>query len=368
MTDSETKELKSEQKTDPLGPWKEKIRSKHVLLTGGAGYIGSHIGVELIEAGAKVTIFDNLCNSSAEAIKRIKQISGTEPAFTKVDLCDEKALEAAFKSAGKFDAVIHLAGLKAVGESVREPLRYYENNIVATTNLLKLMEKTGCHDLVFSSSATVYGDPKSVPVTEDFETHPTNPYGHTKHMIEIILKDVAHSNKKWRFSILRYFNPIGAHPSGLIGEDPTGIPNNLVPFVSQVAIGTRSHLQVFGSDYKTKDGTGVRDYLHVVDLARGHLAALADGIWGDAKTNCEVYNLGTGGGYSVFDILHAMEKACGKKLEYKVVDRRPGDVAVVYANPKKAKDELHWVATKTLQEAIDDAWKWQSKNPKGFRE
>jgi len=346
--------------------YKKGLENKHILLSGGAGFIGSHIAVELLENGSKVTIVDSLVNSNIAVIDRIKQITKKDLKFFKADLVDEKALEQVFKSSDKFAAVIHLAGFKAVGESVQKPLMYYENNLVSTVNLLKQMAKYECYSLVFSSSSTVYGDCKTVPFTEDTPTGPVNPYGQTKFMIENILKDVAASDKKWRFSLLRYFNPIGAHPSGLIGEDPTGIPNNLVPYVTQVAIGIRPYLQIFGGDYKTKDGSGVRDYLHVVDLARGHLAALANGIWGEAKTNCEIYNLGTGEGYSVFDILHAMEKACGKKLEYKVVARRPGDAETVYCSPKKAKDELSWSTVFSLQQGIDDAWRWQQQNPKGY--
>jgi len=344
---------------------------KHILVTGGTGFIGSHTVVELLTVGYAVTIVDNLSNSTLECLARIEKITGKRPAFFLLDLSDEKAVELVFSKSPRFDAVIHFAGLKAVGESVQIPLRYYENNIAGTINLLKAMETHDCHNIVFSSSATVYGFAKP-PITEDAPLDATNPYGRTKLFLEHILRDVTAgiTGEKWKVVLLRYFNPVGAHVSGLIGEDPNGIPNNLMPYVAQVAVGRRPYLNVHGNDYETADGTGVRDYIHVVDLARGHLAALDKAIFGDVMnrkgTRCEVYNLGTGRGYSVLEMLNAMSKACGRQLEYKVGPRRAGDVAVNFADPQKAKIELGWQAQFDQQRMVEDLWRWQQMNPYGF--
>ncbi|MBQ2614216.1 MAG: UDP-glucose 4-epimerase GalE [Clostridia bacterium] len=334
----------------------------NILVTGGAGYIGSHTSVLLLEAGYDVVIVDNLCNSSAEAVKRVAALTGKEPVFYEADLCDEETLDSIFAK-HSIDAVIHFAGLKAVGESVEMPLTYYENNIGSTLSLCKIMAKHNVKKIVFSSSATVYGKPETVPIREDFPLSCTNPYGRTKLMIEEILRDLYISDNEWDIALLRYFNPVGAHKSGMIGEDPKGIPNNLMPFISQVAIGKRDYLRVFGDDYDTPDGTGVRDYIHVLDLADGHLKALEK-----ISTHVGVvtYNLGTGHGYSVLDMLHAFEKACGKELPYQICERRSGDIAACYADPKKAKDELGFEAVHTLEEMCADTWNWQSKNPDGY--
>ena len=305
---------------------------------------------------------DNLSNSCEESLERVKKITGKTFKFYKEDLCDIDAVEKIFAD-DKFDAVIHFAGLKAVGESVAIPLSYYENNIGSTLNLCKVMAKHGCKKLVFSSSATVYGNPHTVPITEDFPLHCTNPYGRTKLMIEEILRDLYVSDNEWDIALLRYFNPVGAHKSGLIGEDPTGIPNNLMPYISQVAVGKRPFLNVFGDDYETPDGTGVRDYIHVVDLSIGPLKAL-EKI--SNKVGVVTYNLGTGCGYSVLDMVKAFSKACGKDVAYKIAPRRPGDIAQCYADPKKAKEELGFVATKNLEDMCNDTWRWQSNNPDGF--
>lgn len=333
-----------------------------VLVTGGAGYIGSHTCVELLDAGYEIAVVDNLSNSCEEALKRVEKITGKTFKFYKEDLCDLEAVERIFND-DKFDAVIHFAGLKAVGESVAIPLSYYENNIGSTLNLCKVMAKHGCKKLVFSSSATVYGNPHTVPITEDFPLHCTNPYGRTKLMIEEILRDLYVSDNEWDIALLRYFNPVGAHKSGLIGEDPTGIPNNLMPYISQVAVGKRPHLNVFGDDYETPDGTGVRDYIHVVDLSIGHIKAL-EKI--SNKVGVVTYNLGTGSGYSVLDMVKAFSKACGKDVAYKIAPRRPGDIAQCYADPKKAKEELGFEAVKTLEDMCNDTWNWQSNNPDGY--
>ena len=334
-----------------------------ILVTGGAGYIGSHTCVELLDAGYEVAVVDNLSNSCEESLKRVEKITGKTFKFYKEDLCDLDAVEKIFND-DKFDAVIHFAGLKAVGESVAIPLSYYENNIGSTLNLCKVMAKHGCKKLVFSSSATVYGNPHTVPITEDFPLHCTNPYGRTKLMIEEILRDLYVSDNEWDIALLRYFNPVGAHESGLIGEDPTGIPNNLMPYISQVAVGKRPYLNVFGDDYETPDGTGVRDYIHVVDLSIGHLKAL-EKI--SEKVGVVTYNLGTGSGYSVLDMVKAFSKACGKDVAYKIAPRRPGDIAKCYADPKKAKEELGFEAVKTLEDMCNDTWKWQSNNPDGYK-
>ena len=333
-----------------------------ILVTGGAGYIGSHTCVLLLEAGHEIAVLDNLSNSSEESLRRIKKITGKDFNFYKVDLLDVEAMEQVFKSE-KFDAVIHFAGLKAVGESVAVPLKYYQNNITGTINLCELMQKYDVKKMVFSSSATVYGDPASVPIKEDFPLSATNPYGQTKLMIEYILKDVYTADNGWDIAILRYFNPIGAHESGLIGEDPNDIPNNLVPYISQVAVGKLQCLSVFGNDYDTPDGTGVRDYIHVVDLAEGHLKALekiAD------KSGVVIYNLGTGKGYSVLDMVGAFEKSCGKTINYKIVDRRPGDIAMCYADPALAAKELGFEAKLGIDEMCADTWRWQEGNPNGY--
>mmetsp|Transcript_27141 Transcript_27141/g.47973 ORF Transcript_27141/g.47973 Transcript_27141/m.47973 type:complete len:366 (-) Transcript_27141:323-1420(-) len=344
-------------------------KSKNILVTGGAGFIGSHTCVELLEQGMQVTIVDNLDNSNQIALDRIFKITGKKPIFFKVDICNEKDLEGVFKSSPKFDACIHFAGLKAVGESCTKPLRYYSNNLIGTLYLLNLMEKYDCCSIIFSSSATVYGDPHKLPITEDFPLQPTNPYGRTKAMIEDMLRDLAkgESGKRWKVVILRYFNPIGAHESGLIGEDPMGIPNNLMPYLAQVAVGRRKELTIFGSDYETKDGTGVRDYIHVVDLAKGHAAALNEGIFGEGmNSNCEVYNLGTGNGISVLEMLKAMSKACGRDLPYKMGERRSGDVAANYADGTKAATQLKFTCKLGVDRMCADTWRWQSANPKGY--
>jgi UDP-glucose 4-epimerase len=333
-----------------------------VLLTGGAGYIGSHTSVELLEAGWSVVIVDNLSNSSPEAVERIGELAAGPVTLHTVDILDEAGLDHVFTT-HDIDAVIHFAGLKAVGESVGEPLRYYENNVAGTVTLLKVMRRHGVRDLVFSSSATVYGDPATVPVTEGSPLSATNPYGRTKLMIEEMLGDVAASEPDWRIVLLRYFNPVGAHPSGRIGEDPAGIPNNLMPFVMQVAVGRRPRVGVFGDDYPTPDGTGVRDYIHVVDLAAGHRAAL------DALPKlgpCTPVNLGTGRGNSVLEVIAAASKAVGRELPYEVVDRRPGDIAATWADVSRARELLGWEATRTLDEMCADHWRWQSANPEGY--
>jgi UDP-glucose 4-epimerase len=335
-----------------------------VLVTGGAGYIGSHTSVELLNAGYDLIILDNFSNSKQESIKRIKELTGKDFKFYQSDLLDRNAVDRVF-SENKIDAVIHFAGLKAVGESVEIPLHYYHNNISGTLILCEVMEKYGVRKIVFSSSATVYGMPDTVPISEDFPLGATNPYGRTKLMIEEILRDLYVADNDWSISILRYFNPIGAHESGRIGEDPNGIPNNLMPFITQVAVGKLKELKIFGSDYPTVDGTGVRDYIHVVDLANGHLKALKKVM---ESHGVKAYNLGTGTGYSVLEIVSAFENAAGKKIPYQVVDRRSGDIAICYADPQKAKQELGWMATRGIEEMCKDAWKWQSENPNGYQD
>ena len=324
-----------------------------ILVTGGAGYIGSHTCIELISAGHDVVILDNLMNSKAEAVKRVCELSKKQVPFHKVDLLDKAGVEKVFQSE-KIDAVIHFAGLKAVGESVSIPLKYYHNNITGTLYLCEIMAKYNVKQLVFSSSATVYGDPHKVPIMEDFPLSATNPYGRTKLMIEEILRDLFVADKTWRIALLRYFNPVGAHKSGRIGEDPNGIPNNLVPYIAQVAIGKRKELSVYGNDYPTPDGTGVRDYIHVVDLAIGHVKALAKLATG---AGIYTYNLGTGNGYSVLDMMKAFGKAAGHDIPYKIVGRRPGDIATCYADPAKAKNELGWTAKLGIKEMCEDAWR-----------
>ena len=336
----------------------------NVLVTGGAGYIGSHTAVQLIEAGHEVIIIDNLCNSSAEAVNRIGILAGQKPVFYKADLRDEAVLEQIFTNY-KIDSVIHFAGLKAVGESVEKPLLYYENNIGSTISLCKIMGAHNVKKIVFSSSATVYGMPKTVPIKEDFPLSCTNPYGRTKLMIEEILRDLNTADPKWDVALLRYFNPVGAHKSGMIGENPKGIPNNLTPYISQVAIGKLDHLRVFGNDYDTPDGTGVRDYIHVEDLANGHLKAL------EKLQSCPgvvTYNLGTGNGYSVLQVREAFEEACGKPIPFKFYARRPGDIAACYADPSKAREELGFVAAHSLKEMCEDTWRWQQQNPNGYED
>ena len=329
---------------------------------GGVGYIGSHTVLELLQAGYEVVIVDNLCNSNLECLNRVQQLAGRDAVFLNVDIRDFEALSSVFAQYNP-TSVIHFAGLKAVGESVEKPLLYYQVNIAGTLNLVQAMRDHGCKSIVFSSSATVYGDPASVPVTESFPTGPTNPYGHSKLMNEQILRDVAASDSSMNVCLLRYFNPVGAHPSGQIGEDPKGIPNNLMPYIQQVAVGRRPHLSVFGSDYPTHDGTGVRDYIHVVDLAKGHLAALRKL---ESNPGEVTYNLGTGTGYSVLDIVKAYSKACGHELAYQLTDRRPGDVGIVYADPSYALQELGWQTEKGLDEMCADSWRWISGNPDGF--
>ena len=329
-----------------------------ILLTGGAGYIGSHTAIELYSAGHEVVIVDNLVNSKEDVIKKIDEISGKQTPFIKADVRDHAAMDAIFK-AHKIDAVIHFAGLKAVGESVAKPLEYYENNMNATFVLLDVMRQNGCKNIIFSSSATVYGDPAIIPITEECpKGHCTNPYGQTKSMLEEVLMDVQKADPEWNVVLLRYFNPIGAHKSGLIGENPNGIPNNLMPYITQTAIGIRKELGVFGNDYDTPDGTGVRDYIHVVDLATGHVAALQA-----IEKNCgiAIYNLGTGHGYSVLDVVKAFEKANNLKVPYVIKPRRPGDIATCYCNPAKAKAELGWEAKYGIEDMCRDSWNFQKK-------
>lgn len=336
-----------------------------ILVTGGAGYIGSHTCVELLNAGHEVVVVDNLYNSSEKALQRVEQITGRKVKFYEVDLLDQPALKDVFDKES-IDSVIHFAGLKAVGESVYKPLEYYHNNVTGTLILCDEMRNHGVKNLVFSSSATVYGNPAEIPITENCpKGEITNPYGRTKGMLEQILTDLHTADAEWNVVLLRYFNPIGAHESGLIGEDPKGIPNNLVPYIAQVAVGKLDHLNVFGNDYDTPDGTGVRDYIHVVDLAKGHVKAVKKL---EDKEGVNIYNLGTGAGYSVLDVLHAYEKACGKTLKYEIHPRRDGDVAVCYSDSAKAKKELGWVAEKGIEEMCEDSWKWQSMNPDGYRE
>jgi len=334
-----------------------------ILVTGGAGYIGSHTVVELLQSGFEVVVLDNLANSSPEALRRVEAITGRPAPLVVGDLRDEALLRRLLEE-HRFDAAIHFAGLKAVGESVEKPLAYYDNNVAGTVTLLRCLDAAGVRRLVFSSSATVYGDPESVPIREDSRTGPTNPYGRTKWMIEFILQDLAAADPRWAIGNLRYFNPVGAHPSGRIGEDPQGIPNNLMPFVAQVAVGRRERLSVYGGDWPTPDGTGVRDYIHVVDLAQGHLAALhrlfdTTGAW--------TVNLGTGKGYSVLEMVAAFEKACGRPIPYAIVGRRPGDIASCYADPAQAQALLGWRAGLGIEAMCADGWRWQSGNPDGYR-
>ncbi len=336
-----------------------------ILVSGGAGYIGSHTCIELMSAGYEILVADNFYNSCEEALHRVEQISGKKVPFVHIDLCDQAAVDELFKAHPEIDAVIHFAAYKAVGESVSKPLEYYTNNLVSALNVLGAMKKYGVKNFVFSSSATVYGDPASVPIREDFPVGAaTNPYGATKVMNESILKDICKADPTMNVALLRYFNPIGAHESGLIGEDPNGIPNNLVPYIAKVAVGKLEKVHVFGSDYPTPDGTGVRDYIHVVDLARGHVAALKK-----LATNCGLFicTLGTGHGYSVLDVIRAYSNACGKEIPYVIDPRRPGDIAECYADPTKAREELGWEAQYGIEEMCASSYKWQSMNPNGYK-
>ena len=334
-----------------------------ILVTGGAGFIGSHTVVELQQAGYDVVVLDNLCNASEKVIPRVEAITGKKVPFYKADILDREALEEIF-SKEQIDAVIHFAGLKAVGESVQKPWEYYENNIAGTLTLVDVMRKHGVKSIIFSSSATVYGNPAFVPITEECpKGQCTNPYGWTKSMLEQILTDIQKADPEWNVILLRYFNPIGAHKSGTIGENPNGIPNNLMPYIAKVAVGKLEKVHVFGNDYPTPDGTGVRDYIHVVDLARGHVCAIRK-----LETGCGLFicNLGTGKGYSVLDVIHAFSKACGKEIPYVIDPRRPGDIAECYADPTKAKNELGWVAEYGIEEMCADSWNWQKNNPDGY--
>lgn len=334
-----------------------------ILVTGGAGYIGSHTCVELLNAGYDIVVVDNLSNSHPEALKRVSEIANkTFPSYF-IDLLDRDSLDHVFKEHG-IEAVIHFAGLKAVGESVQQPLRYYHSNLMSTTTLCEVMEDNGVRKLIFSSSATVYGIPESVPIDEEAPVSAINPYGRTKAMIEQMLMDLAQSNAGWSVAILRYFNPVGAHESGRIGEDPSGIPNNLMPYIAQVAVGRLSEVSVYGSDYETIDGTGVRDYIHVVDLAIGHLMALGKI---EGSSGVHTYNLGTGRGYSVLEMIEAFKRASGQPIPYRIADRRPGDIGICYAEASKAVQELGWKAARGIDEMCRDAWRWQSMNPRGYR-
>jgi len=338
------------------------LSAPKILVTGGAGYIGSHTVVLLLEAGFDVVVIDNLSNSSMESLRRVEQITAKSVVFHKIDIRDRKRLEDLFKEYD-FAGVIHFAGLKAVGESTQIPLEYYEQNVYGTVNLLKVMQKFNCKRIVFSSSATVYGDPASVPITEDFPTSTTNPYGSSKLYIEEIMRDLAKSEEGWNIILLRYFNPIGAHKSGLIGEDPEGIPNNLMPFISQVAVGKREKLAVFGDDYPTVDGTGVRDYIHVVDLSDAHVKAIQKI---EKLNGVSTFNLGTQKGFSVLQMVQAFEKGSGKSVPYEIVDRRPGDIAECWADASLAYEKLGWKAQRDLDEMVEDTWHWQSSNPEGY--
>lgn len=336
--------------------------SKKILVTGGAGYIGSHTCIELVSAGFEPIVVDNLCNSKQESLRRIEKITGEKIRFYREDVRDRDGLQAIFR-AHQFSAVIHFAGLKAVGESVQMPVAYYDVNVNGSLVLLRAMAEAGVKQLVFSSSATVYGDPATVPIRENFPLSATNPYGRSKLMAEDILRDVFKSDPQWRMALLRYFNPVGAHASGLIGEDPNGIPNNLMPVVSQVAVGKRKALSIFGNDYPTRDGTGVRDYIHVVDLARGHVHALNALA---SKPGLITVNLGTGNGYSVLEVVRAFEQASGRKVPFELVERRPGDVAACFADPSLAMELIGWKANLGLQQMCSDSWRWQSANPDGY--
>ncbi|MFU8816265.1 MAG: UDP-glucose 4-epimerase GalE [Pseudomonadales bacterium] len=335
-----------------------------ILVTGGAGYIGSHMCVELLQAGYKVVVLDNLCNSSARSLQAVQRITQKSLQFVEADLRDGAKLEALFRS-HDISAVLHFAGLKAVGESVAKPLLYYDNNVNGTLRLIEAMTAAGVKTLVFSSSATVYGMPERVPIDESFPTAPINPYGRTKLQVEDILQDLQAADPQWRISLLRYFNPVGAHASGEIGEDPNDIPNNLMPYIAQVAVGRLPHLNVYGNDYDTPDGTGVRDYIHVVDLARGHLKALE---YLERKPGVAIHNLGTGRGYSVLEVINGFERASGREIPYQITARRPGDAAQSYADPAKANRELGWEATMDIEQMCEDVWRWQMRHPNGYRD
>ncbi len=338
------------------------MRQKAILVTGGAGYIGTHTCVELLQAGYRVVVFDNLSNSKPVALDRVRDITRKGLEFVKGDIRDREALDNLFRC-HPIEAAIHFAGLKAVGESVEKPLEYYENNVSGTVTLLQAMRDAGVKNIVFSSSATVYGDPESLPIREDFPLSATNPYGRSKLIVEDILRDLYRADDSWNIGILRYFNPVGAHRSGLIGEDPNDVPNNLMPFVSQVAVGKLAELAVFGDDYPTHDGTGVRDYIHVVDLAKGHIKALEKL---EQSPGCVTYNLGTGSGYSVLDMVKAFEQASGKSVAYRIAPRRAGDIAACYADPELARRELGWEAEHGVEAMCEDSWRWQSNNPDGY--
>lgn len=333
-----------------------------ILVTGGAGYIGSHTCIELLNSGYEVVVVDNLCNASKESLFRVQDITGKKVKFYQVDINNKRKMNKIFSKEGIF-AVIHFAGLKAVGESVEKPLEYFINNISGTLVLCEAMKNNGVKNIVFSSSATVYGKPESVPIKEDFALSTTNPYGRTKLIIEEMLGDISFSDDKWKIILLRYFNPIGAHESGRIGEDPKGIPNNLLPYVSKVAVGSLPYVSVYGNDYETPDGTGVRDYIHVVDLAKGHIKALQKI---EEISGIEAYNLGTGKGYSVLDIINSFSKACEKEIDYRVAPRRPGDIDICYADSTKAKEQLGWEAEYGIEKMCEDTWRWQKNNPKGY--
>ena len=335
-----------------------------VLVTGGMGYIGSHTCIQMIEAGMTPIIFDNLYNSKPTVLDRIEKVSGVRPIFVEGDIRDKQALSQVLQQYD-IESVIHFAGLKAVGESVAKPLEYYDTNVHGTLVLVDAMREAGVKSLIFSSSATVYGDPASTPILEDFPTSATNPYGRSKLIVEECLTDFQKANPDWSITLLRYFNPVGSHPTGELGEDPQGIPNNLMPFVAQVAVGRREFLSVFGGDYPTPDGTGVRDYIHVMDLSDGHLAALKHV---GSKQGLHIYNLGTGNGHSVLEMVAAFEKSSGKTVPYQIVERRPGDIAECWADPAKAQVELHWKATRSLEQMTEDTWRWQSNNPQGYPE
>ncbi len=336
--------------------------SRKILITGGAGYIGSHTCISLVEAGFELIVIDNLCNSKREAIRRVERICGKSITFLRLDVRDREGLRILFTK-NSISAVIHFAGLKAVGESVEKPLEYYDANVSGSLILFEVMAEAGCKTLVFSSSATVYGDPQTVPITEDFPLSATNPYGRSKLMVEDILRDLHRADPEWRIGLLRYFNPVGAHSSGLIGEDPNGIPNNLMPIVSQVALGRREILSVYGDDYPTRDGTGVRDFIHVMDLAFGHVKALSFLL---KKSEMFTINLGTGNGYSVLEVVRAFEAASGHKVRYRIAPRRAGDVAECFADPSRAAEKIGWRATRSIDDMCADAWRWQSANPDGY--
>ena len=349
----------------PIGqPLLARVSSMNgkILITGGAGYIGSHTCISLVEAGFELMVIDNLCNSKHEAIRRVESICGKSIAFSRLDVRDRPGLRALFRE-NAISAVIHFAGLKAVGESVEKPLEYYDANVSGSLILFEVMAEAGCKTLVFSSSATVYGDPQSVPITEDFPLSATNPYGRSKLMVEDILRDLYRADPEWRIGLLRYFNPVGAHPSGLIGEDPNGIPNNLMPIVSQVALGRREVLSVYGDDYPTRDGTGVRDFIHVMDLAFGHVKALSALL---KTAGMFTLNLGTGNGYSVLEVVRAFEAASRHKVGYQIAPRRAGDVAECFADPARAAELIGWRATRSIDDMCADAWRWQSNNPDGY--